>query len=292
MTTLRISVFALALSLAACGDGNSGGDAGTHDAGRMDAGAHDAGTPRDAGHAADAGHADAGSVDAGNPDAGNASDAGNATDAGHATDAGTAGDAGPLCSPTMPGRCEAGGVSCMCCPAGGPLNHCLCTDDDCTDAARPHCNQPSAGETGICTPLVFVCAWGAICASPDTPIDTPKGERAIAELAAGDLVYSMNGGSLAVVPIARVARTEVADHAVVRVELASGRALEISAGHPTADGRTFGDLAPGETLDGVAILSVQTIPYRHRYTHDILPASDSGTYVAGGVLIGSTLAER
>jgi hypothetical protein len=28
---------------------------------------------------------------------------------------------------------------------------------------------------------------------------------------------------------------------------------------------------------------------RDRFTYDILPASDSGTYFAGGVLIGSTL---
>jgi hypothetical protein len=41
----------------------------------------------------------------------------------------------------------------------------------------------------------------------------------------------------------------------------------------------------------VPILEVQTVPYAHRFTHDILPATDSGTYVAGGVLIGSTLAQ-
>ncbi|MCZ7687063.1 MAG: Hint domain-containing protein [Sandaracinaceae bacterium] len=135
-----------------------------------------------------------------------------------------------------------------------------------------------------------MCAWGAVCASPDTPIATPEGERAIAELAAGDLVYSVHEGALVAVPIERVSRTPVGDHAVVRVALASGRVLEISARHPTADGRTFGDLAPGEALDGVGILEVETVPYEHGYTHDILPASDSGTYVAGGVLIGTTLA--
>lgn len=31
------------------------------------------------------------------------------------------------------------------------------------------------------------------------------------------------------------------------------------------------------------------IPYGHEHTYDILPDSDTGTYVAGGVLIGSTL---
>jgi hypothetical protein len=72
--------------------------------------------------------------------------------------------------------------------------------------------------------------------------------------------------------------------------LASGRTLEISAGHPTADGRTLGDLRAGGTLDGQRIESVVVVPYRYPETYDILPASDSGTYFAAGVLIGSTLA--
>ena len=31
------------------------------------------------------------------------------------------------------------------------------------------------------------------------------------------------------------------------------------------------------------------IPYRHAFTYDILRDSDSGTYVAGGAVIGTTL---
>jgi hypothetical protein len=76
---------------------------------------------------------------------------------------------------------------------------------------------------------------------------------------------------------------------MVHVELATGSVLEISAPHPTADGRTFGDLRPHETLGGVAIERVELVPYEQAYTYDILPASDSGSYFAGGVLIGSTL---
>lgn len=30
--------------------------------------------------------------------------------------------------------------------------------------------------------------------------------------------------------------------------------------------------------------------YRHAFTYDILPASDTGAYFAGGALVGSTLA--
>jgi hypothetical protein len=42
----------------------------------------------------------------------------------------------------------------------------------------------------------------------------------------------------------------------------------------------------------VKIVAVDSIPYRHDFTHDILPASDSGTYFAGGVVVGSTLASK
>jgi hypothetical protein len=106
---------------------------------------------------------------------------------------------------------------------------------------------------GICTPTEFVCAWGAVCASPDTPIATPDGERAIASLAPGDLVYSVHDGTLVAVPLRDVGRTVVTHHRVVRVELETGRVVEMSEGHPTADGRTFRDLVPGGMLGGVPI---------------------------------------
>ena len=105
----------------------------------------------------------------------------------------------------------------------------------------------------------------------------------------GDLVYSEEAGALVVVPLIEVSRTAVADHHVVRVELADGRELFISAGHPTASGTLFGDLGPGDDLGGVDVANVELVPYLHEYTYDILPGSSSGTYVAAGALIGSTL---
>lgn len=128
-----------------------------------------------------------------------------------------------------------------------------------------------------------------VCASPDTPIATPDGDRAIASLEVGDRVLSVDHGRVIDVPIARVHRTPVSNHHVVHVELSTGSILEISALHPTADGRTFGDLRDGELLGGVEIERVTVVPYAQAFTYDILPASDSGTYFAGGVLIGSTL---
>jgi hypothetical protein len=131
-----------------------------------------------------------------------------------------------------------------------------------------------------------------VCASPDTPIATPEGDRSIADLNVGDLVYSVDGDAIRSVPILRVGRTPVLDHRIVRVRLAGGRTLEISAGRPTADGRTFAALKVGATLDGAVIDFVETIPYSHSYTYDILPASTSGDYFAGGLRIGSTLTGR
>jgi hypothetical protein len=133
------------------------------------------------------------------------------------------------------------------------------------------------------------CAPLCICASPDTPVATPSGDRPIASLVVGDVVYSVVGAAIDVVPVARINRVAVRSHVVVRVALASGAVLEISGRHPTADGRTFASLRAGDTLDGVPITSVRIVPYRHDATYDILPASDTGTYFAGGVLIGSTL---
>jgi hypothetical protein len=102
-------------------------------------------------------------------------------------------------------------------------------------------------------------------------------------------VYSVDGAAVKAVPLLFVHRTEVSHHHVMRVRLASGATLEISAGHPTADGRSFGDLREGVPLDQTRVLSAESVEYAHQYTYDILPDSDSGTYFAGGALIGSTL---
>ena len=134
------------------------------------------------------------------------------------------------------------------------------------------------------------CAPLCKCAAPETPIATPGGSKPIASLKVGDLVYSVDHGNVAVVPIARINRTPVSRHSVVRVVLETGATLEISALHPTADGRTFGVLESGDQLDGVGIASATTVPYSHDATYDILPDSDTGAYFAGGVLVGSTLA--
>ena len=254
------------------------------------------GGPRDLGNA-DLGSGDAGRTDGGNVDGGSTD--GGGVDLGRA-DAGTVDggniDAGPACGPSEPGSCADATTSCLSCPAGGPSNHFLCTtacntDTNCTDPARPHCNRDttSAGGGGICTTLDFGCAWGAVCASPDTMVATPTGERAIVELRTGDLVYSLDHGVLAVVPLTATQRIPVSGHHVVRITLASGRVVEMSEGHPSAEGLPFRMLAPGMHLGDATITSLELVPYTFEATYDILPASDTGTYVAAGALVGTTM---
>jgi len=150
--------------------------------------------------------------------------------------------------------------------------------------------------TGCFEPVNGTCPTGCAncnCAAPATPIATPTGDRPIADLKVGDLVYSVDHGSLAVVPIKLVHRQPVTgSHRVVEVKLAHGATLRISPRHPTADGRRFADLAAGDLVDGVRVIGVRLVDYDQPFTYDILPDSDSGTYFAGGTLIGSTLSDR
>ncbi|HEY1534302.1 MAG TPA: Hint domain-containing protein [Polyangiaceae bacterium] len=163
------------------------------------------------------------------------------------------------------------------------------------------CSTPGASCGPDCT-LLITCTdsvwhWERgncpICAAPDTPIATPHGERPIASLRVGDLVYSVDHDAIVAVPLLKVGHTSVAQHHVVRVVLAEGRVLQISPGHPTADGRTFGDLVAGGRLDAEHwVQSAELVPYAYDATYDILPASSTGTYYAAGAQIGSTFFGR
>lgn len=190
-----------------------------------------------------------------------------------------------LTSETPIAECVAGG----CLSRGSDPDDCSgtmeCTDLEnggmCVAATGPVGNTFCRGADGVCN--------RCRCAAPDTPIATPDGERPIASLREGDLVYSIDGPGIRIVPIARVSRTAAVHHQVMRVTLASGRTLEISPGHPTADGRSFAQLNSADELGGVPVVEARLIDYEHAFTHDILPASSTGTYFAAGVPIGSTL---
>jgi hypothetical protein len=130
-----------------------------------------------------------------------------------------------------------------------------------------------------------------ICLARGTRIATPDGEVAVEELRIGDVVWTLDGsGARIAAALVEVGRTPVPPtHEVVRVELADGRVVEVSPGHPTADRRRVGDLHPGDELDGALIVSADRVGYAGGFTFDVLPAGSSGVYWANGILLASTL---
>ena len=214
-----------------------------------------------------------------------------------ANDVKNCGQCGKVCTEANPfcdGECQpqppCSGTACVgtkfccgteCCDVGM-----LCCVVNVGPTLPPTCTPPN--EHGSCPPGCPEC----VCASPDTPIETPSGARPIAELREGELVYSIDGGIVRAVPISRINQMRVKDHRVLRVVLDNGKQLEISAAHPTADGRSIGDLRPGDSLHGVNVALVSSVPYQSEFTYDILPDSDTGTYFSNGALIGSTLKGR
>src|SRR5207342_2602901 len=55
------------------------------------------------------------------------------------------------------------------------------------------------GVTGCFEPVNGTCPTGCsgcVCAAPTTPVATPMGDRPIADIKVGDLVYSIDHGSL------------------------------------------------------------------------------------------------
>jgi hypothetical protein len=77
---------------------------------------------------------------------------------------------------------------------------------------------------------------------------------------------------------------------VIHLILDDGRELWVSPGHPTADGRTAGELQAGDRLAGGRVIVAEPVRYAGAATYDLLPAGDTGFYWANGILLASTLA--
>jgi hypothetical protein len=82
-----------------------------------------------------------------------------------------------------------------------------------------------------------------------------------------------------------------ATHQIIHLVLNDGRELWASPGHPTADGRTLGNLKVDGLLDGARITLIERLPYNGTATFDLLPSGATGFYWANGILMGSTLAK-
>ncbi len=207
-------------------------------------------------------------------------------------------DDGTVCSCSA---CQGGTEYPICRTIDPPAWGCVKPASECPNPppqAGSACTDPNL-QCGTSCELPIRCVDGTwrygqpqcpMCAAPDTPIATPSGERAIAELRVGDLVYSVDEGAIVAVPIAQVGNTRVDHHQVLRITLTDGAILDISPGHPLANGSPLASLSAGNNIDEQhRVQAIELVPYSHDRTYDILPSSSTGTYFAAGALLGSTL---
>lgn len=132
------------------------------------------------------------------------------------------------------------------------------------------------------------------CLPPDTQIATEHGYRIISDLHIGDMIWSYNSNwQKILVPINAINRVTVdKHHKVSYLILSDNRSLLASPLHPDKWGCPIVDYLPGEEFDGAMVIKNEIIPYSHQYTYDILPESSTGTYIANGIVIGSTIHPR
>jgi hypothetical protein len=127
-----------------------------------------------------------------------------------------------------------------------------------------------------------------ICLARGVRIATPTGPVPVEGIRVGMAVWSADRSGRRVRATVVRTRHRPADGGLLRIQLADGRSVVVSPGHPTPEGKVVGQLAVGDLLDGVRITSVTAIPYRG-FTYDLLPSGPTGDYFADGVLLGSTL---
>lgn len=135
---------------------------------------------------------------------------------------------------------------------------------------------------------------GGPCLHGNSLISVPKGFVLIKNLKSGDLVWTVDrfGHKIKAVIVQKTRRLVSKDHKVVHITLEDGRKLIVSPGHPTIDNKELGSLKKGQILDKSQITSIQIMPYKEKYTYDILPSGDTGGYWANDILIGSTLSSQ
>ncbi len=130
-----------------------------------------------------------------------------------------------------------------------------------------------------------------ICLPSATLIDTPAGAGRVTDLKLGDEVWTATPAGDRV-PSRVVALGSVAfplGHEAILLQLSDGRSVTASAGHPTADGRSVGQLRTGDRLDGATVVAATPVHLDDGATYDLLPSGPTGRYWADGVLLGSTL---
>ncbi|MGE5184078.1 MAG: Hint domain-containing protein [Acidobacteriota bacterium] len=167
-----------------------------------------------------------------------------------------------------------------CCQPDGTI-----VQPTCSPVVRKPTDSLARGPDGMCKPCPLRCL------PPTARIRTPDGEVAVDRLHVGDLVMTAGrDGRPIAAPIVQLRSIPVTGpHSIVAIELADGRTLHASPGHPTATGKPIGSLAIGDRLDGAAVVAIHAEPFAADATWDLLPAGPTGAYWADGILIGSTL---
>jgi len=142
-------------------------------------------------------------------------------------------------------------------------------------------HRPQGGAPGPCLPGYML-------------ISTPSGLISVKNLKIGDYVWTVDGFGRKVktVVVKKIKRPAAKNHKMVHVVLKDGRELVVSPGHPTIDYKMIGSLVKGDDLDMSFVVSIKVVPYKDKYTYDILPYGDTGGYWVNNILIGSTLSSQ
>lgn len=132
-----------------------------------------------------------------------------------------------------------------------------------------------------------------ICLAAQDRIAAPGGPIQVSQLRPGMRVFSLDAaGRRIAVTVLEVRHTRAPlGHMLVRLMLMDGRQVEVSPGHPTADGRQMGELRAGDPFDGSRVASAVLVAYAGD-TWDLLPDGPTHAYWANDVLLESTLASR
>jgi Hint domain len=132
-----------------------------------------------------------------------------------------------------------------------------------------------------------------ICLARGTRIATPNGDVGVEDVRVGMKVLSVGGGGrLVTATVIGIGSTPVPPtHEVVRLALDDGRVLVASPGHPLRDGRALARIRPGDEVDGARVVDASLEPYDGGFTYDLLTDAPGGGYIAGGIPLGSTLAD-
>jgi len=121
---------------------------------------------------------------------------------------------------------------------------------------------------------------GGICLHPDTPIETPEGPRLVRDIVVGDTITSVDAEGQKIP--AMVVGTSAIEVPRTHHMVALNGTILVSPQHPMPDGSpAYSD--PRAVWVGRG---------HTRETRDLLVDSPTGYYIAGGVVLGSTLDER